>query len=178
MWQVLDAWVGATGSVCWACLLWLSAMLVEKMASGFLNYFMHAASNLVMPTISSSTVENHFLVSLSFAFTQKLPRGGWLDHQQQTNDEQFGEIPSVQDCIFGICVREVSIVKISLSQYRKLMLCIGFQTLPRVSYLCREFFIGPSATKIFAERRTRYNNTHGTATFAEGRAVGRLGPSA
>jgi hypothetical protein len=30
----------------------------------------------------------------------------------------------------------------------------------------------------FAEWRARHNNTHGTATFAEGRAVGRLRPSA
>jgi hypothetical protein len=44
--------------------------------------------------------------------------------------------------------------------------------------LCRGLFIGPSLKKIFAERRARNTGTHGTASFAEGRAVGRPGPSA
>jgi hypothetical protein len=59
----------------------------------------------------------------------------------------------------------------SSSHYRNLRLCLGFQALPRAFYW-------PSAKKIFVECRSRHNNTHDTATFVEGWAVGRLGPSA
>jgi hypothetical protein len=59
----------------------------------------------------------------------------------------------------------------SSSHYTKLRLCIGFQALPRAFYW-------PSAKKIIVECCSRHSNTHGTATFAKGRAVGRLGPSA
>jgi hypothetical protein len=42
---------------------------------------------------------------------------------------------------------------------------------------CRGLFVGPSALNNFAECLTWHSNTHGIVTFAEGRAVGRLGPS-
>jgi hypothetical protein len=59
-------------------------------------------------------------------------------------------------------------VFIACIYYRKHRLCLGFQALPRA-------FIGPS---VFAERRARHRRTHDTKSFVDGRAVGRLGPSA
>jgi hypothetical protein len=54
---------------------------------------------------------------------------------------------------------------INIYHYRKLRLCLEFQDLPRAFYRA----LGKGA---------QHSSTHVTASFAEGRADGRPGPSA
>jgi hypothetical protein len=52
------------------------------------------------------------------------------------------------------------------------------QALPRVPGFAKGFLSGPRQRFFFAESRARHSSTHDTASFAEGRADGRPGPSA
>jgi hypothetical protein len=51
------------------------------------------------------------------------------------------------------------------------------QSLPRVLVIAVSYLSGPRHRTTFAESLAWHSNTHGIVTFAEGRAVSRLGPS-